>query len=124
MAKTKYELFMGQWKKDRSVIKQVYAFCKMRKSWDEGITFKNLKKEVEVSLRRSKPYSDGTIRKAISDINKFGKTICIYLRSSSGRNDEGKMEYRYYVPTYIEDINNEERDLDNRENNILIKKII
>ena len=118
--KTPKEIFERRWEKDRSVEKQVYTFTKRRKCWDEGITFKKLKEKIEISLK--KPYCEGRIYEAISLLNRYGEGLGIILRSSSNRNDEGKMEYRYYVPTTQEDIVNEERDLGSRESNIQLKQ--
>jgi len=118
--KTPQELFLRRWHKSNSVEKQIYGFTKYRKSWEDGITFKDLKLEVEKSL--NKVYSKVTIYSAISSLNKFAKLIKIYLRSDSGRAENGKTEHRYFVPTTFGDINNEERDLDHKETLIHIKK--
>ncbi len=118
--KTQEELFLRRWHKPKSVEKQIYGFTKYRKCWDEGITFKNLKLEVEKSL--NKIFSGGTIYNAISSLNRFAKLISIYLRSDSDRTEDGKREHRYFVPTTPKDINNEERDLDQKEAIIYLKK--
>lgn len=111
---------MRRWHKPRSVEKQIYGFTKYRKCWDEGISFKNLKIEVEKSL--NKVYSDATIYNAISSLNKYAKLIKIYLRSSCGRTVDGKVEHRYYVPTTPTDINDEDKDLEHREATIHIRQ--
>lgn len=118
--KSPEELFRRRWEKPRSVEKQIFGFTKHRKNWDEGINFKELKQKVETSLK--KVYSDVTIYNGISSLNRFGVKIGIYLRSSSNRNEDGKMEYRYYVPSTPKDISDEERDLEQKEMNVHLKQ--
>ncbi len=118
--KTPEENFIRRWNKDRSVIKQVYTFTKPRKSWDQGINFKDLKYKIEISLKKT--YCDGSIYKAISHLNIFGKKIDIYIRSSSNRNDDGKIEHRYYIPSTPTTISDEETDLGNKKDRIEIKE--
>lgn len=119
-SKTPQEQFEQRIKKDKSVEKQVYVILKPKKSWENGLSFKKLKREVEVYLKKS--FCDGRIYTAISLINRFGKPWDMYVRSECKRNDEGDNEYRYYVPTENYDIQREKRDLDHKKHNIELKE--
>lgn len=122
--KTEEQKFQHQWEKSKSLIKQVFTFTKTRKNFDEGIPFKQLKEKIEISLKRN--YSNQAIYDAISKLNRYGDKIGIYLRSSSGwvddENNKRKREHRYYVPTELHDINDEETNLENKEENIHLKQ--
>jgi hypothetical protein len=78
----------------------VFSILKQLHFWEEGITFKNLMKEVKY-LRR-KDFTDMRVRQAISNHNKFGYIFGIYIKSDYGWLDlddgKKKKEFRYFVP--------------------------
>ena len=116
----KFEYRMGK----HSVEADVILITKPRTSWESGISFLNLKKEIE--KMRKKEYCDGRIYEAISLINRFGKDYGVYLRSGYGWiediNNERKLEYRYFIPTESFDIQKEKGDLDYKKQIINLKE--
>ena len=122
--KTQQEKFEYRMTK-HSVEKEVYVILKPKKSWENGLSFKKLKEEIE--QRRQRTFCDGSIYEAISLINRYGKRMAVYIRSSHGYiedddSNKRKIEYRYFVPKQPEDINDEERDLENRKGIINLKE--
>jgi len=91
-----------------------------RKSFDEDKL-----NDVEISLK--KVFCDGTIYSAISQINRYGKKQGVYIRSKpEGCIDETnkrKIEFRYFIPIELGDINEEKINLESRKEMITLKEI-
>lgn len=124
--KTQQEKFEDRIKKQLSVESCVILTLRERKcfSWRTGLSFKRLKGEVE--RKRKRNFCDGRIYEAISLINRYGKRFAVYIRSDFGyvedEDNKRKIEYRYFVPKGLPDINDEKRDLDNKEEVVSLKK--
>lgn len=103
-----------------SVVKELYVILKPLKTWEEGMSFKGLKAEIE--RRRNRTYSNTGIYNEISSLNKFGKAYGIYIRSGFGYCDDGIKEYRYFVPTEQFDISKEKIHLESRKELIELKE--
>ena len=91
----------------------VHAILKPKHSWDEGLTFEILCKEVR--RLRDKKVGDSRIRHAISMHNRFGVMYGIYIKSDFGwvgEDKEKSKEWRYFVPKEQEDINREHTKLE------------
>ena len=95
-----------------------------RKTWENGLTFKQLKEEVE--RRKNKIFSDNRIYDAVSLLNRFGARWDIYIRTEarSVLNEENKQkkEHRYYTLSDQFDISNEKKKLDDRKEIIVLKE--
>ncbi len=124
--KTKEETFEHRIRSQLSVESCIILTLRDKKcfSWMNGLSFIKLKGEVE--RRRKRDFCDGRVYEAISLINRYGKRFAVYIRSGFGyvedENNKRKIEYRYFVPKELPDINDEKRDLDNREEIIDLKK--
>lgn len=118
----KFEHRMG--KSGMSVEKEICLILQPRTSWTKGLSFVNLKAEVERRFKRT--FCNGRIYEAISLINRYGKNQSIYLRSEFGyvedENQNKKIEYRYYIPTEPDDVNRERKDLENKREIINLKE--
>jgi hypothetical protein len=114
--KERFEYRMNK-KKGLSVEQAICLILKPRKSWENGLSFKKLKEEIE--RRKNKIYCKVRIYGAISLINRYGKNYDVYLRSGYGHiedeNNQRKIEYRYFIPTESIDVEDEKRNLNHKE---------
>ena len=86
-------------------------------SWESGLTFKELKELVE--RRRKRTFSNARLYSAISLINRYGIHHGVYLRSEYGfvidEDNNKSPQYRYFIPTELNDINEEFGDLEHKK---------
>lgn len=132
--KTKFEkqkeAYEKRMDKDGSVERQTWQIITKGKSWETGITFEDLKKEINkrrTERGKKELKTDNRIRIAISHHNKFGaETYGIYIQCDYGfvQIDENnkKREWRYFTPYEDGDFLKEEGKLEYIEDTAELKK--
>jgi len=88
-------------KKKFSVAKEIYVIVKPKKNWEEGITTKDLNREIVKGFKtrgfRRKEVSTRTIYDSVNDLNLYRDDI--YIISDWGINiDTNSKEFRYFCP--------------------------
>ena len=118
------ERFESRMKDKLSVEFVIIPILKPKKTWENGLTFKQLKSEVEA--RKKRVFSDNRIYDAISLLNRFGADWDIYIRSEAravlDEDNKQKREHRYFTLKEQWDISQEKKKLDDRREVINLKE--
>jgi len=118
------ERFESRMKDKLSVEFVIIPILKPKKTWENGLTFKQLKAEVEA--RKKRVFSDNRIYDAISLLNRFGADWDIYIRSEARAvlddDNKKKREHRYFTLKEQWDISQEKKKLDDRREVINLKE--
>jgi hypothetical protein len=118
-----------------SVPFQVREILKLRTNWYEGLTIDQIIKKVKSEVYkqandlrkplkkkvRERKICKSTIYTSIRKINQFSIPP-FYIMSGIGFRDDGVKEFRYFVPTNDDDINDELNKLHGRGQNVVLRQ--